>query len=91
MSNDKSQNLSKVSTKKVKKTNEKKPETISALLKWRMGRLESRETRLVKAIANHEKGLKVCKLKLEKVRSLKEAEKRSIEELVASYKTAPSQ
>jgi hypothetical protein len=76
---------------KIKKPKEKKPQTLTALLQWRMSRLESREQHLVKAIENHEKGLKVCKLKLEKVRSLKEAEKRSIEELVASYKTAPSQ
>jgi hypothetical protein len=81
----------KTTPKKVKVVKEKKPQTLSALLQWRMSRLESREARLVHAIEAHEKGLKICKLKLDKVRSLKEAEKRSIEELVASYKTVPSQ
>jgi hypothetical protein len=85
-----SQSVKKI-PEKVKKQKEKKPQTLSALLQWRMLKLNSREQHLVKAIENHEKGLKVCKLKLERVRQLKEAEKRSIEELVASYKASPPQ
>jgi|WetSurMetagenome_2_1015567.scaffolds.fasta_scaffold36694_2 hypothetical protein len=85
-----SQSVKKV-PEKVKKQKEKKPQTLSALLQWRMSKLNSREARLVHAIEAHEKGLKVCKLKLENVRTLKAAEKKSIEELVSSYKAAPPQ
>ena len=51
-----SQNVKKVPEKLKQK--EKKPQTLSALLQWRMSRLESREARLVHAIEAHEKGLK---------------------------------